>query len=390
MKICIVTTSFLRFPDDSFSIYIYRFALALVESGIEVIVVAPADHNTKDREIINDIKIERFRYFFPKKLQKLAYGKSGIPGNLKSSFLAWLQIPFFLTAFSFKILKVCKQCDIVHAHWLPSALVSFIPKILLGIPLVLTEHNVRLRHYPFGLIHLLNAADVITSAHPELKARIEKSINKNVVEIPNMLDTEKFIKAKDLDTIKKEFNIKNEKVVTLVCRLVSWKGPLTLLETIPLILKKRKDIKFLIVGSGELLEEMQKQIFVDGFEKNVLFTGPRKDISRILSISDLFLALSNIENIWSTTIIEAMLLEVPCIITKAGSTEKVLTHEKNCLLIKKENPEELANGIEYLLGRPDLRINIAKNSKYFITKEKGYEKKIILEKYLNIYKQLVS
>lgn len=390
MKICIVTTSFARFPDDTFNIYIYRLALALVESGTEVIVVAPGDHNTKNREIINGIKIERFKYFFPKKLQKLAYGKSGIPDNLKSSFLAWLQIPFFFISFFLKVLKVCRHCNVIHAHWLPSALIAVLANISLKKPVVLTEHNANLRHYPSRLMKSVFASvDVITTAHPEIKDRIESMTKKKVLEIPNMIDTDKFTKTLDTCSVKKELNINNQKVVTFIGRLVQWKGALTLLKAIPLIFKKTGDIKILIVGNGDLLELMQNQVIKDGFEKNVIFTGTRKDISRILSVSDIFLALSNIENIWSTTIIEAMILEVTCIITKAGYTEKTLKHKENCYMVKKEDPEELSKGIELLLQKQYLRDYIAANARRFITEEKGYQKNIILEKYFAVYNQLV-
>tara|TARA_Y100000294_G_scaffold175659_1_gene196269 strand:+ start:55 stop:1227 length:1173 start_codon:yes stop_codon:yes gene_type:complete len=390
MKICFLTTSFARFPDDPFNVYILRLALSLVENGIEVTVVAPGDHNTKKKEVISGIRIERFNYFPFKKLQKLAYGKAGIPENLKSSFLAWLQIPFFLISFYLKVLEVCRRCDIIHAHWLPSALIALIANISLKKPIVLTEHNANLRHYPGWLIKpVIKAVDVITTAHPEIKERIEKRVNKNVIEIPNMIDTDKFVKAEDLGPIKKEFNIKNEKVVTFIGRLVPWKGALTLLKTIPLVLKEKDNIRFIIVGQGELLEPMEARIVKDGFERNVIFTGQRKDISNILSISDIFLALSNIENIWSTTIIEAMILEVPCIITRAGYTEKVLKHKDNCYLVEKENPQDLSSGIELLLHNPHLRKHIASNAKRFIKEEKGYKKNIILEKYITAYNQLI-
>lgn len=391
MKICIVTTSFARFPDDPFNIYIYRLALALVESGIEVTVVAPADSDTQSSEIIHGITVERFTYFPVKKLQRLAYGKAGIPDNLKSSYLARLQVPFFLISFFLKVLKVCKNCDVVHTHWLPSALTAALANIILKKPVILTEHNANLRHYPGWLIKtVMSSINVITTAHPEIKDIIEGKVNKKVLEIPNMIDTDKFVKAKDVDSIKREFNIINKKLVTFIGRLVPWKGPLTLLQAIPLILKKRNDIKFMVVGNGDLLEAMQEHVAKDGLEEDVIFTGARKDISRILSISDVFLALSNIENIWSTTVIEAMILEVPCIITKAGYTEKVLTHKKNCFMVEKESPEELAEVIIELLDQPKLRTNIAHNARSFIVEEKNYQKDKILEKYINIYKQLIS
>ena len=390
MKICFLTTSFARFPDDPFNVYIYRLALSLVENGIEVTVVAPSDHNTKNKEVINGIEVERFNYFPIKKLQKLAYGKSGIPDNLKSSYLAWLQIPFFFISFLLKALKVCRQCDVIHAHWLPSALIAVVANVSLKKPIVLTEHNAILRHYPSWLIKPVFASvDIITTAHPEIKDRIEKKVKKNVLEIPNMIDTDKFVKSEDLSPIKKEFNIDDEKVVTFIGRLVPWKGAMILLKTIPLVLKKNNDIKFLIVGNGELLKSMKNQVTKDDLEENVIFTGLRKDISNILSVTDLFLALSNIENIWSTTIIEAMILEVTCIITKVGYTEKVLKHKENCYMVKKEDPEELSKGIELLLQKQHLRDHIASNARRFITEEKGYQKNIILGKYFAAYNQLV-
>ena len=95
MKVCILSTSYPRYSGDYAGIFVHNLAKELIFNNIKVKVVSPHDLDTKNCEIIDGVKIERFKYWFIKKGQMLAYG-GGMPYNLANSFLAKIQLPFFL------------------------------------------------------------------------------------------------------------------------------------------------------------------------------------------------------------------------------------------------------------------------------------------------------
>ncbi|NIM21240.1 MAG: glycosyltransferase, partial [Candidatus Latescibacteria bacterium] len=90
----------------------------------------------------NGIVIHRFRYF-PKSWQKLAYG-SGMVTNLRQTPSLWLQVPFFLVAMAYSLLRVIRKehPDVIHAHWIvPQGLVALLGKFFFKIPILISAHG---------------------------------------------------------------------------------------------------------------------------------------------------------------------------------------------------------------------------------------------------------
>ena len=99
MKVVVLTTSYPRGPDDVAGAFVRDAVEHLRGAGLDVEVVSPAS----------------FRHF------GLAYGH-GIVGNLKRSPWKLLLVPLFLASYSHAARRAARDADIVHAHWLPSAL----------------------------------------------------------------------------------------------------------------------------------------------------------------------------------------------------------------------------------------------------------------------------
>ena len=102
MKVCILTTSFPRFPGDYASVFVYDLAAELVAAGMEVCVIAPIEAGSLYHEVIRGVEVHRFAYFWPVRWQRIAY-LGGIPDNLRRYRAAWLQLPFFLLSFFLSI-----------------------------------------------------------------------------------------------------------------------------------------------------------------------------------------------------------------------------------------------------------------------------------------------
>ena len=99
MKVAVLTTSYPRRPDDVAGAFVRDAVLELRSAGVDVEVVSPAS----------------FRHF------GLAYGH-GIVGNLRRRPWKVVVLPAFLASYSLAARRAARNADLVHAHWLPSAL----------------------------------------------------------------------------------------------------------------------------------------------------------------------------------------------------------------------------------------------------------------------------
>jgi glycosyltransferase involved in cell wall biosynthesis len=391
LRVCVLTTSFPRFPegDGACGNFVNNLVLALSEK-IEMKVVAPHDHGAKIRDKFNDVCIYRFRYFFPSKLERVAYGEKGIIENLRKNFFLVLQVPFFLFFFLLKTWQVSRDCDLIHANWVITGAIALMVKSLLNIPVVLTVHNTRLRHFPKWLTrYVVGKVDMVISPHPELTEIIRSLGKKRLVEIPNMIDFDKFGLTEGVSQVRKELGIKEEMIVTYVARLVEWKDPLTFVKSIPYVINELENVKFLVIGGGTLENDLRQLIKELHIEKYVVITGQRNDIASILEISNVFAALSMVENIWSMTVVEAMTAGVACILTRVGSTGEVLDHMKNSYLIPPKDERALAEGIVRLLKDEKLRKGLSDCAKELMEKT-GIGRENIIVKTLDVYCRLVA
>src|SRR3989344_4202667 len=208
-------------------------------------------------------------------------------------------------------------------------------------------------------------------------------------DIKHCYDYDKFDKKDDTSSFKKEFNLKNEKIVTFLGRMDNFKDPITFVKSIPYVLKKIKDIKFFIVGYGFLLEDVKKLVKKLKLEKSVIITGPRKDVNIILESSDIFVNLSPDENYFSVAIQESMAKKTPCLLTNAGQTEKTFTHKENVYLVNPKSPEETADAIIKLLTNKKLCKKLGENGIKLLKKHR-YTKDDIINELNSLYKKLVN
>ena len=99
MRVVVLTTSYPRHAGDVAGTFVRDGVEALRAAGIEVVVVSPAS----------------FRHY------GIAYGH-GIVNNLRAAPWKLLAVPLFLLAFARAARRAARGADVVHAHWLPSAL----------------------------------------------------------------------------------------------------------------------------------------------------------------------------------------------------------------------------------------------------------------------------
>src|SRR3989338_3197881 len=141
-KILVMATTFPRWKNDTEPNFVYTLSNLSAARSYNIIVLAPHHHNSKKFEVMGNLKVYRFPYFYPLRYQKLCY-EGGILENISKSFLAKIQIPFLFISELFYAIRIIKKekIDIIHAHWIiPQGIIAAIIKQLYKIPFIITVH----------------------------------------------------------------------------------------------------------------------------------------------------------------------------------------------------------------------------------------------------------
>jgi glycosyltransferase involved in cell wall biosynthesis len=141
-------------------------------------------------------------------------------------------------------------------------------------------------------------------------------------------------------------------LVGIIARLVPIKDHSTFLEAAADLHRSRPDVRFLIVGDGELRPHLEQQAHALGLSRCVTFLGWQRELEPIYA--DLNLAvLSSLNEGTPVSLIEAMAAGLPVVATRVGGVSDLVEHGKTGLLVPPKDPEALSGAMKALLGGPD-------------------------------------
>lgn len=143
--------------------------------------------------------------------------------------------------------------------------------------------------------------------------------------VPNSIDTKGFkYNSKVRDEVRKELNIENRKVIGNIGRVVKPKNQAFLLDILKELLKFDASVCLLLVGDGELLEDLKQKTECLGLDDNVIFTGSRNDVGRMYQAMDVFVFPSIWEGL-PVSLVEAQANGLRCIVSNRITKDVKLT-----------------------------------------------------------------
>ena len=221
--------------------------------------------------------------------------------------------------------------------------------------------------------------DYMFAVSEDNKKIIQNRYNRKVKILPNGVNLDLF--KKDLNEAKKlkeKFNLTQEKVLLSVGRLVALKGYQDVIKILPYL----KDVKYLIVGKGEYLENLKKLAKELRVENKVLFVGEvrHNELYKYYSLADLFIQPTLTKEAFGITLIEALACEVPVVARNVGGMKEIIKNNINGFLFENDLVEKITMALNY--NFTDLRsyarnyswdksAKILLNEVYFDFKEKG-------------------
>jgi glycosyltransferase involved in cell wall biosynthesis len=350
-RLLVFASTFPRWKNDTIPPFVYELSKRLTKE-FDVHVLAPNYPGSKSYEIMDKMKVHRFRYFF-KKYETLA-GAGGILPVLKKNKLNFLKVPFFLLGEYLALKKLVKQInpDIIHAHWIiPQGWIASKLKKKFGVPYVVTSHGsdlMGLKGFNSTKKNILRYARAITVVSNVLKdeiiSKVDSSLEDKINVIPMGVDSKLFNPNKKDLSIKKKYEI-NGPFLLFVGRLAPEKGVDLLIEAMPKVIKKNPRAKLMIIGDGTLREELKQKVEKLEIKKNVIFMGwvGNKDLPRYYATSDIFVCPSRREGL-GLTFVEAGFSGNFLVGSDIGGIKDII-NDRNGMLMSTSEPLEIAEKI---------------------------------------------
>jgi glycosyltransferase involved in cell wall biosynthesis len=143
-------------------------------------------------------------------------------------------------------------------------------------------------------------------------------------------------------------------VVGNVGALTAQKGQHDLIEAAALVVRDVPDVRFVILGEGELRAELEQQIHRKHLERHVMLGGFRADVMALLKGFDLF-ALSSTHEGMCTSLVDAMAASKAAVATAVGGVPEVLVDGETGFLVPARDPGAMAQKLVLLLKDQALR-----------------------------------
>lgn len=178
----------------------------------------------------------------------------------------------------------------------------------------------------------------------EDEKKIFLDINNKTIVIPNFIGPTAFIAPL------------TSKLILTVARLTQVKGIDHLLQTAKLILQKHPDWSWKIIGDGDMKETARTFIEKENLQSQLFMQLPIDyQLQKEYESASLYVMTSKNE-CFPMTLLEAQSAGLPCVAFDCETGPRhIINHNKDGLLVEKENPEKLAAGISSLISNEELR-----------------------------------
>ena len=227
------------------------------------------------------------------------------------------------------------EFDVIHAHdWL-TYMAGIAAKRLSGKPLVVHVHatsfdrssdnNIDTRVYDIEKRGMEAADRVITVS----------DLTRNIVITKYGIDPSKVVTVHNAvdfsgrSEIQVERGVK-EKVVTFLGRITFQKGPEYFIEAAAKVLKKCKNVRFVMAGSGDMMNRSIRQVARLGISDRFHFTGFLRgaEVQKMFALSDVYV-MPSVSEPFGISPLEAMRSGVPSVISRQSGAAEVLKYAFN-------------------------------------------------------------
>ena len=301
--------------------------------------------------------------------------------------------------FSLKNIKAIEQLkkiiekekfDIIHCHTPMGSVVTRLAskhaRNAYGTRVIYTAHGFHfykgapkinwLFFYPVEKYLSKYTDDLITINNEDYELAIKKFKAKRTHYVPGVgVDPKKFdfeLSQEERHELRKSLGIKDNDIVLIyVAELIKRKNQCMAIESMKELVKENSKYKLLLVGKDSYNGKYQELVKKLNLEKSVVFAGYRKDVPKLMKMSDICISTSVQEGL-PVNLIEATMCSLPIVATNCRGNRDVVSETNNGIIVSLNDINEFVNEIS------KIQLNNKANAKV-------YKLDKILEKIKNIY-----
>ncbi|MFP3282945.1 MAG: glycosyltransferase family 4 protein [Nitrososphaeria archaeon] len=329
--------------------HVYWLSRSLAAKGVEVTVITLEYPGLSDVDVKGNLKVVRIR-------------SSGYPSP---DFPAWVH------QFNLRMVEAALRegadFSLIHVHdWL-SASAGIALKHMLRRPLISTIHSTECgrrsgihddlqRHIHEMEWWLAYESWRVIACSRYMRGELEGCLGvptDKVDVIPNGVGA---AQPPDIDraSVRRRYAADGEKMVLFVGRMVHEKGVEVLVDAARELLRRRWDVKFVLVGDGPLRLNLLRSVEASGISSKFYFTGfvSDEELMELYAAADLAVFPSIYEP-FGIVALEAMSMGKPVVVSDVGGLAEVVENGVNGLKVPCCDQRALSDAISWMLDNPD-------------------------------------
>jgi glycosyltransferase involved in cell wall biosynthesis len=248
-----------------------------------------------------------------------------------------------------------EQVAAIHAHEFTANTYGTMLGKLVNVPVVATVHGKNYyweqakRRVAYRCVGRMSTMVAVSDDLRQFLVQRVGIVRKRVRVIYNGVDVSAPSDLVQRTRVRSELELGQwETIIGAVGSLYSVKGHVYLIHALPSILKEYPKTLLLIVGRGELENELKAEVVKLNLQDHVRFLGFRNDTHTLLSLMDIFVMPSLSEGL-SMAILEAMAAGLPIVATNVGGNPEIVLDGETGFLVPPENSHILAARVVDLL-----------------------------------------
>jgi glycosyltransferase involved in cell wall biosynthesis len=306
-------------------------------------------------------------------------------GKFKALGVPVFEVPF--TAFSPRSLLLLRRgmrrdgTELVHVHGRKAGLYGRLACLFAATPVVYSfhglhfqKHGALLRTVSVGVERALakRTDRFINVSNSERHACLELGLlnHDEGLVVNNGVDWQPFdALTVDVQQVKASLGFDpGDVIVGHVAKFDVQKAQDDLAAAIPFVLEQCPRAKFLFVGDGALRPQIEEQVARLGVKRQVVFTGYREDVARLLKTVDVVALPSRWEGL-SLVLLEAMACRKPVVASRVVGNIDVVVDGVTGLLVPSGAPRALADKLSMLLRDARLRDELGRRGRERLEQE---------------------
>lgn len=293
-----------------------------------------------------------------------------------------------------------EKYDVVHCHGARANFIAMFFKNKIGIPLITTVHSDYKLDFKDSMYKQLVFTTLNTFALKRFKNYIAISDtfkemlvdrgfkSEEIFTVYNGIDMEQEIEYVSKEEFLGRYGIDyaGKTIIGIIARLDQVKDHETFIRAAAILLKKRKDIIFLIAGDGNDEKRLIALIDELGLSEHIHFLGFVKDQYSFFNSIDIN-TLTSLSESFPYAILEGALMKKTIISTNVGGLGKLIEQGKNGYLVEVGDIEDLSSKIDTLSSD---KIKIKEMGENLYKKvEANYSSDTMAKEHIKIYEEII-